>query len=105
VLKPEPQHRAIAGERKIAQLLGQRDRLACDHILSDGGGRVDPRRPPGGIAGLPLDPAPAARPGLIGRRCRERRLGRRRQLGKRPLLSTLSLFHRDFLEFDLHLSS
>jgi hypothetical protein len=32
-------------------------------------------------------------------------LGRRRQLGKRPLLSTLSLFHRDFLEFDLHLSS
>jgi hypothetical protein len=66
VLKPEPQHRAITGERKIAQLLGQRDHLARDHILGDGGGRMDPRRPPGGIAGLALDPGAAARPGLIG---------------------------------------
>jgi len=102
VLEPEPQHRAVAGESKIAQLLRQRDRLARDDILRNSGGRVDPRRAPGGIAGFALDPGTAARPELIGRR---RRLRRRRMITERLFFRPLPLFRPDFdFTFDVHRS-
>src|SRR5205814_10311393 len=74
VLKPQLQHLPVALERELAHLFGERDRLARDDIFGDRGGRVDARRPPGGIAGLARRPGAAARPGFGERLLRRRRL-------------------------------
>jgi hypothetical protein len=76
---------------------GERDRLARDDIFGDRGGRVDARRPPGGIAGLARRPGAAARLRFGERLLRRRRLQQCREdrllrLGGRDL----PLFRPDF---------
>src|SRR5262249_158243 len=85
MLKPKLQHRLVAGEREIAHLLGQRDRLAADHVFGDRARRVNPPRPAGGVSRLTLDEGPAARKRPIGKLWLWRRFERQRHVPNPPL--------------------
>jgi hypothetical protein len=105
MLEPQLQHGLVAGEREIAEFLGERDRLASDYVLGDGSRRVDAGRPPGGIARLALGPGPTARSGWILRRHRQRRFGLQGKLGERVLVRAFPLLQRDFFVCTHHSSS